>query len=66
MRRPKELFLVWQDGEDEQLYNQYWSLAEAVSGEGESAEIFEAKLTSLGYYKLVTKTVKTKKPKGNK
>ena len=60
MKRQKELF--WQGGADEQFYNQYESLVDAVSSE-EGNEIFEAKLTSLGSYRLVTKMVKEKKSK---
>jgi len=63
MERQKELFLVWQGGADEQFYNQYESLVDAVSSEEEGTEIFEAKLTSLGSYRLVTKMIKEKKSK---
>jgi len=61
MARPKELFVVWQDGEDEQFYNQYLSLLEAAKEEGPEAEIFKASLESVGSYDLVTKLVRPKK-----
>lgn len=65
MARPKETFLVWQDSEDEQFYNQYSSLTDAVSEEGSDAEIFEATLKSLGKFKLVTKVIRAGKTKRN-
>ena len=58
MPQPKELYLVWQDGEDEQYYNQYFSLKDAVSGEVEGAEIFKANVKLLGAFEIVTKLVK--------
>lgn len=63
--RPNELYLVWQDEGDVQFYNQYFSLEDAVAGEGESAEIFRANIEYMGQYKLVTKLVKKSK-KGKK
>lgn len=63
MPRAKELFLVWMDGEDEQFYNQYFSLTDAVASEGSGVEVFKADLTSLGSFELVTKLKKTKKSK---
>lgn len=63
--QPKELYLVWQGGEDEQFYSQYTSLTDAVSNEDKDAEILKADLTSLGTFELVTKVVK-KKSKGKK
>ena len=64
MGRPNELFLVWQDDEnDGQYYNQYTSLTDAVSQEGSGAEIFKASLESLGSFKLVTKVVKKSRKK---
>lgn len=61
--RPIELYLVWQDGEDEQFYNQYFSLRDAVASE-EDAEIFKANLEPMGQYRLVTKLIR--KPKKEK
>ena len=63
MARAKELFLVWMNGDDEQYYNQYFSLTDAVASEGSNAEIFKADLTSLGSFELVTKLKKTKQKK---
>lgn len=66
MSRPKELYLVWVDGEDEQYYNQYFSLTDAVKSEDEGTEIFKASLTPLGTFRLVTKLVKGSKKKEKK
>lgn len=63
MERQKELYLVWQDGVDEQFYNQYFTLTDAVSDSESGTEIFKADLKSLGSFELVTKVVKTKKGK---
>ncbi len=64
--QPKILYLVWQDGEDEQYYNQYTDLVDAVSSEGTDVEIFKADIKSVGTYELITKLVKKTKTKGKK
>lgn len=63
MDQPKKLYLVWKDGEDEQYYNQYFSLEDAVSEEGDGVEVLQAKLTPIGAYKRSVRIVKTKKSK---
>lgn len=65
--KPKELYLVWMDGDDEQYYSQYSSLKDAVI-ENEGAEIFKASTKSLGRFQAVvqTKLKKAKKQKGSK
>ena len=64
MSKGEKIYLVWQDGEDENYYNQYESLEDAVSSEEEPVEVFEADLKSLGQFRMQTKVVKI--PKGNK
>lgn len=64
--RPAKLFLVWMDGEDEQYYNQYSSLEDAVSSEGDGVEVFTATPVSLGKFERSVKIVKSKKQKGSK
>lgn len=61
---PKTMYVVWMDGEDEQYFNQYNSLEDAVS-ENPNEEVFEAKLKSLGRFELFVKKVikKSKKTK---
>lgn len=67
MEQEKEVYLVWQDGVDEQFYNQYFSLEDAVSSESKDAEIFRADLVSLGSFELkVTKKLVKKTKKGKK
>ena len=63
MERPKELFLVWQDDESEQFYNQYETLREAVAAEVKGAEVFKAQLSSLGSFEVKTKVIKRKNKK---
>ena len=65
--RPTETYLVWMDGDDEQYYNLYTSLKDAVI-ENEGIEIFKADLKSLGKFEAVvqTKLKKIKKQKGSK
>jgi hypothetical protein len=63
MNKNKNIYLVWQDGEDEQYWNQYESLIDAVTGEPDGAEIFEALPKSIGRYELQTKLKKSKKAK---
>ena len=63
LQAPKDLYLVWQGAEDEQFYNQYTSLVDAVSSEEKGALIFKANLESLGSFELITKLVKNKKRK---
>lgn len=70
MEKPKELFLVWQDSEDELFFNQYETLQDAVACEekddDESVEVYKASLQRLGEYKITTNVVKQKQPKGKK
>lgn len=58
MENNKDLYLVWQGAEDEQYYNQYFSLKDAVTSEPEGSRIMKASLTYIGQYEIVTKLVK--------
>lgn len=62
MERPKRVYLVWQSGEDQNYYDQYGSLAEAVE-QNNKAEIFIARPRCIGRYKTVTKPVRIKRRK---
>lgn len=60
----KELFLVWKDDPNEQFYNQYDSLEDAVCDEGENGdavEVFHVVPKSLGIFRKSYKIVKAKK-----
>jgi hypothetical protein len=59
--RPDKVYLVWMGGEDEQYYNQYFSLSDAVTSNEEDTEILVADVRSLGRFKVVVKLVKNKK-----
>lgn len=63
MNKNGKLFLVWQSGENEQFWNQYDSLENAVLSEGDGTEVFEATVKSLGVYERSVKFVKSKKEK---
>lgn len=68
MNKNKEFFVVWQGGADEQFWNQYDSLEDAVSNEGgKCVEVFSCTPKALGLYdsdvKIVLKKSKTKKEK---
>ena len=65
MSKPNELYLVWVGAEDEQYYNQYFTLEDAVRDNDSDTEIFKAEVESLGYFEVVTKLV-SKKKKGKK
>jgi hypothetical protein len=65
MGRPKTMYMVWMDGDDEQYFNQYWTLEDAVS-ENPNEEILEASFKSLGQFKLQVKKVLKKIKKTNK
>lgn len=58
MEKSKDLYLVWQDGEDEQFYSQYDSLEDAVMSEPEGNRIMKASLTYVGQYEVVTKLIR--------
>jgi predicted DNA-binding protein YlxM (UPF0122 family) len=56
-------YFVWDDGSDdveEQNWNVYDSIEDAVDGNREGVEVFEAKLKSIGKWKKKTTVVKTK------
>ena len=59
MSRPKTMYMVWMDGVDEQYFNQYSSLEDAIS-ENPHDEIFEANFKSLGRFELFVKKVEEK------
>lgn len=64
----KKIYLVWQDGEDEQYYNIYHSVDDAVASEHDDwengeVEVLEATPKCLGLFKLKTTTVKAKRKK---
>lgn len=59
----KEVYLVWQNAEDEQFFNQYDSLEDAVASEENPVEVYLAKPKMLGTFKVATKVVKSRKGK---
>ncbi len=58
----EKVFLVWQDGVDQQFWNQYESLEDAVS-DNQEVEIYEAIPKLLGKFKVVAQKLKVKKVK---
>lgn len=66
MAKPKELFLVWQDGADEQYFNQYYNLLDAVTSEPEPCEVYKANVNYLGHFKSAVKVLKAKKARAKK
>ena len=59
--KPKVLYFVYQDGEDEQYYNQYESMEDAVSDSSNPVEVFEAKLNLLGTFQKSYRIAKVSK-----
>ncbi len=62
MKKPT-IYLVWMDGEDEQYYNQYFTMADAVSDNGDGVEIYSATPKYRGKFKSKTAIVKIKQRK---
>lgn len=60
MKKPM-LYLVWMDGEDEQYYNQYQTIGEAISDNGDGVEIYSARPVYRGRFKSKVAIVKIKK-----
>lgn len=66
MKKPKELFLVWEGSEPEEEYgyfSQYFSLVDAVKSSEKGTLIYKASISCLGSFDVETKLVKTKKRK---
>lgn len=66
MENPKKMYLVWMDGVDEQYYNQYFTLEDAVSGHSDGVEVFIADIKFLGNFERSFKIVKSKTKKSKK
>jgi hypothetical protein len=72
MEKKNKLYLVWcqeqEDDVDSGFWNQYTSLEDAVSTEGDSVEVFIATPKRLGKFKRAVKTIriKTRKKKVKK
>ncbi len=66
MIKGEKLYLVWQDGEDEQYYEQYESLEDAVTSRDEPVQVYEATVKSIGAYEVLPTKIKLKKVKGSK
>lgn len=62
--KPNKLYLVWQ--ENDQFFNQYDTLEDAVSDNGDNTEVYIADIRKLGVFNRQVSVVKVKKKKGKK
>lgn len=63
---PKKLYLVWvldEPTHECEYYNQYETLEDAVSAEGDNCKVYVANIKYLGTYKKSVKIIKSKKEK---
>jgi len=60
MKKQKPVYLVWQDGEDLEFWNQYESLNDAVSSEEEPVEVYRAQPRLVGKFKKAAKLIRVK------
>lgn len=68
MNKQNKVYLVWADGEDEQYWNQFDSLEEAVTYEGGSApvEVYVATPKRIGRFKRKHVLIRVKNRKKRK
>lgn len=59
----KKIYMVWQGGENEQFFNQFETIEDAVYSEGDVAEVYVAEPKYLGKFKRKVEMVKIKKRK---
>ncbi len=63
MKKGEKFFVVFMDGQDEQFYNQYDTLVDAVTDNEDPVEVFEVTPKSLGKFEAVAQPVKLKRVK---